>query len=176
MSEESTPIDEAAIQAVLDRFIAAVEAGDARAHAECLVEDAVFRSASTAAFEYRNRADIEEMATETFASFDTARCIESFGSGDTRLVVFAFSIAGVEGEDAQLLRFAPDGRVREITAFVRPLSALAQIPARVAPTLARRSGRRGLARMLALSSRPIAAMLRSGDASMSPKLDPARQR
>ncbi|BDZ63342.1 nuclear transport factor 2 family protein [Agromyces mangrovi Wang et al. 2018] len=176
MTDESSTIDPGVIEPTLDRFVAAVEAGDSASYAQCLVDDVVFRSASTAAFEYRTRADVEEMATATFAQFDHVRCSTRTGSGDTRLVVFDFTIAGVEGQDAQLLRFAPDGRISEVTAFVRPLPALAQIPAQVAPSIARRSGRRGLARMLALSSRPVAAMLRSGDASMSPKLDPARRR
>ncbi len=176
MADTPTPIDEDAVDAALDRLIAAVEAGDAPGYAARMVDDAVFHSASTDAFEYRSRADIEEMATATFAQFRDVRCIARTGTGDTRLAVFAFSVGDVRGQDAQLLRFAPDGRIREVSAFVRPLAALAQIPARVAPSIARRSGRRGLARMLALSSRPIAAMLRSGDASMSPRLDPARQR
>ncbi|WP_353810299.1 nuclear transport factor 2 family protein [Agromyces sp. SYSU T00194] len=176
MTDETTAFDDVAADATLDRYIAAAEARDGTAAGECLADDAVFRSATTTAFEYVGRDDIAEMESATLAEFGEVRCIARSGSGDTRLVVFAFTLAGVEGQDAKLLRFAPDGRISEVTAFVRPLPALAQIPARVAPSIARRSGRRGLARMLALSSRPVAAMLRSGDASMSPKLDPARQR
>ncbi len=131
--------------------------------------------ATTAVYEYTSRAHIQEMEEVMFDLFDDLRVVEVMGSGPTRAVRMAFTLRGTPGEELKVLRFGRDGRIREITVYVRPLPALATIPAHAGPALARRAGRPWLARMIAASSRPVAAMLRNGDRSMAPLTDPARR-
>src|SRR5687768_11146410 len=51
---------------------------------------------------------------------------------------------------AQLLRLNPDGLIREITFFGRPLPALTEVMAGIGPRLLRRQRRPGLARLVGL--------------------------
>ncbi|GAA3639668.1 hypothetical protein GCM10022200_23930 [Microbacterium awajiense] len=163
------------IEATLARWKGAVEARDAGAAASCLAEDARFRSATTDAYEYTSRTDIERMEEVMFALFDAVHVDEAIGTGDTRAVRLTILMRGEVVDELKVLRFGADGLIREITAYVRPLPALASIPALAGPALARANGNPWVAGMIAASARPIAAALRSGDRSMAPMTDPARR-
>ena len=163
------------IDGTLERWISAFEEGDPDAASTCLAPDVVFRSATTSAYEYGTREHLIGMETETLPVLEDRHATEVIGDGAARAVTFAFTVAGVAAEEAQVIHFRDDGLIARITAFVRPLPALAAIPAHAGPRLARAAGRPWLARQISWSSRPIAAALRKGDASMAPRTDPARQ-
>jgi hypothetical protein len=80
---------------------------------------------------------------------------------------------GAELEGTDLMRLDEDGKIREMTVFIRPLPGLAAFAAALGPRVARRRGRaRGA--LLALMARPLAAVIRSGDGIGTRLARPAR--
>jgi hypothetical protein len=105
-------------------FRAAVEAEDPGALTACLAEDVVFRSPVTFRA-YEGRAVVGTILTEgamkVFRGFSYVAQLED---GDVAALVFRARVGDREVDGVDLLRFDDEGRVRELTVLVRPLSGL----------------------------------------------------
>jgi hypothetical protein len=66
---------------------------------------------------------------------------DEFDAADARVLVYRGRLSGEQIEEVQLLRLAPDGKIQELTFFIRPLPGLVGVAGGLAPRLARR--RRG---------------------------------
>jgi hypothetical protein len=89
--------------------------------------------------------------------------------GDPHVLYFRGDIDGTEIEGCDLLRFDDDGRVNEITVFLRPFPGIAAFLKATGPKLGRKRGGRGRAATLAAASAPVGALMRT-TAAAGPKL------
>ncbi len=143
-------------------YRAAIDARDAAAVADACAPEVVFNSPITSTVRFEGREEFAELVRTVFEVYDDVRCVDEFESGDVRVVRLHARIGPQELDEVQLLRLDRHGRVREITMFARPLPALTTLTAALGPRLARRRSRlRGA--LLAVMTRPLAAMTRMGD-------------
>jgi hypothetical protein len=107
-----------------DAFMTAVEAMDRSAVPDVLAEDVVFRS--PVVFKpYEGREAVATVLVEGAMNvFEDFRYTDRFESGDAAALVFEARVADRELQGLDLLRFDDEGRVRELTVMVRPMSGL----------------------------------------------------
>lgn len=105
-------------------FREAVEAGDVDAAIALLAEDVVFRS--PAVFKpYEGRAVVEMILRAVFETFEDFRYTDVLeGEGDASALVFSARVGDRTLEGVDLIRLDGEGRIRELTVFVRPKSGL----------------------------------------------------
>jgi hypothetical protein len=155
---------------------AAGESGDAMAAARCLAPDVEVISPLTAQFRFHGPAQVTDMLAAAFEVIHDIRFHTEVGDGDTWALFYRARAGRVEVEEAQLLRLNPDGLVRELTLFGRPLPALTEVMAGIGPRLLRRQRQPQLARLVTLATGPLAAMTRMGERRLMPMADPNRRR
>ena len=141
-------------------YRAALDARDADALAAACAPGVAFNSPITSRIRFEGREDFRELARTVLDLYDEFRVVEEFGSYETRAVHMHARVGSQELDEVQILRLDDQGRVREITMFVRPLAGLAALTAALGPRLPRRRWRAVLA---ALLTRPLALMTRLGD-------------
>ena len=142
-------------------FSAAVAARDADALIETLAPDVVVYSALTNA-PFVGREVVADTYRSVIEAFEELRIVDEFESGDTHAFFWEGRIDGRFVAGADRVRLNPDGSVREVTIFGRPMSGVATFLTGIGPRLARR--RRGgvvatLLRLTALPLPPLLALL-----------------
>jgi SnoaL-like domain len=148
-------------QAVLP-FRAAMEAHDAAAVVDAFAPDAVFRSPLTTRLTFTGHEQIGAVARVLVEVFDDLRYADEACDGTTGFLAWSARIGGQQIEGVDQLRLGPDGKIREFTAFFRPLPAAALALGIIGSELVRR---KSPARAVVFSSltRPLAALTRAGD-------------
>jgi SnoaL-like domain len=115
-----------------DAFRRAAEAKDFSAATEIFSEDVVFQS--PVVFKpYGGRDALIGILSAVVRVFEDFRYVDQVETGDTAALVFAARVGDRELDGVDLLRFDSEGRVAELTVFVRPMSgvnALAEAMAR----------------------------------------------
>jgi len=107
-----------------DAFVKAVESGDREAVPELLAEDVVFRS-PVVFRPYEGRDIVAAVLTEGAMNvFEDFRYSDRFESDDAAALIFEARVGDRELQGLDLLRFDGEGRVRELTVMVRPMSGL----------------------------------------------------
>lgn len=162
--------------ATIAAWRSAAEQGDAVAAVRCLAPDVEVISPLTARFRFVGPAQVGDMLAAAFEVLTDIRFHTSVGTGATRALFFHARTRREEVEEAQLLRLDDAGLIRELTLFGRPLPALTTVMGDIGPRLLRRQGRPGLARFVALATRPLGAVTGTGDRRIVPLGDPARAR
>jgi SnoaL-like protein len=123
-------------------FRDAAERRDLEALLATLAPDVVVRSPVSARLRFQGIEDARELFEMVFGALGDFTYTDEFGDEESRILVYRGRLAGHEIEEVQVLRFAADGRIRELSFFIRPLPGLAGVAARFAPLLAaRRHGR-----------------------------------
>jgi hypothetical protein len=89
--------------------------------------------------------------------------------GDPHVLYFRGEIKGTEIEGCDLLSFDDQGRVQEITVFLRPFPGIAAFLSAMGPKLGRKRGGAGRAAATAAAGAPVGAMMRL-TAAAGPKL------
>jgi hypothetical protein len=139
----------------------AFEGRDFDGVAEALAPDVVLNSPITALFQFQGRDRVTELLGLVREVFEDLHYEAEFGDAESRAIVFRARVEGHELEGTDILRLDEEGRVREITVFVRPLPGLTALMAALAPRLAAERGRtRSIA---AAGVRPVAALTRTVD-------------
>jgi hypothetical protein len=117
-----------------DRFRAAVEAMDHAAAVETLADDVVFHSPVTfRAFEGRDAtAYVLAAVMRVFTNF---RYTDQLEAGSVHALVFRADVGDREVEGIDLVRVNGDDLIDDFTVFVRPLSGLNALAARMAEEL-----------------------------------------
>ena len=141
---------------------AAMEGRDVAAVVDAFAPDAVLHSPLTTRLTFIGHEQIRALAQVLVEVLDDLRYTGEACDGTTGFLVWSARIGGQEIEGVDLLRFGPDGKIREFTAFFRPLPAAALALRLIAAGLVRR---KSPARATVVSSltRPLAAMTRAGD-------------
>ena len=118
-----------------ERFRAGVEAGDHAAMVATLAEDVVFHSPVTfRAFEGRDAtAFVLAGVMRVFTNFRYTDQLEA--SANVHALVFRADVGDREVEGIDLLRIGDDDLIDDFTVFVRPLSGLNAVAARMAEEL-----------------------------------------
>jgi hypothetical protein len=144
------------------RLMKAMRERDYMTVADALAPDVVIHSPITDSFEFRGRDDALAVLKIVAEAMDGLEHYELVGADDIWTQRFRVRVRGRLLDGMDLLRFDEEGRLRELTVFIRPLPGLTAFAAGVAPGVARR---RGLvaAIILRLLIEPLAAMTRHGD-------------
>ena len=141
---------------------AAMEARDPAAIVDAFAPDAVLRSPLTTGLTFTGYEQIGALAQVLVQVLEDLRYTDELIDGSAGFLAWRARIGGQQIEGVDLLRFGPDGKIREFTAFFRPLPAAALALRLIAAGLVRR---KSPARATVVSSltRPLAAMTRAGD-------------
>lgn len=150
------------------------EKGDAEQAAHCLTEGVEVISPLTAQFRFHGLAQVREMLAAAFAVISDIRYHTEVGDGSTRALFYHGRCGEESIEEAQLLRFSPDGLITQLTLFGRPLPGLAEAMTAIGPALLTRQGRPVAAKAIAAATRPLATAVRFGDIHLVPRADPSR--
>src|SRR5262245_39762592 len=89
--------------------------------------------------------------------------------GDPHVLHFTAELGGKTLEGVDLLHLDDDGRVKEITVFLRPFPAVAAFLGDTGPKLAERRGGSGRSAFLKVAGAPVGALMRT-TASTGPRL------
>ena len=116
------------------RFRAAIEAGELDAAVLLCTDDVRFRS-PVVHRPYEGREALRAILGAVFTVFSDFRYVAEFSGDDGHVLEFTAQVGDREVQGIDLLRFADDGRVRELTVMVRPLSAAEALRDRMGPLL-----------------------------------------
>jgi hypothetical protein len=106
-----------------DRFRAAAEAKDFSQIDDLLAEDIVFRS--PAVFKpYEGRDVVKAILGAVVQVFEDFRYLDQVEGDDRAVLIFEARVGDRELQGVDILRFADDGTVSELTVMIRPLSGL----------------------------------------------------
>jgi SnoaL-like domain len=126
--------DRSAAAATTAAFRQAVESQQMDTAIELLHPDAVFHSPIVYR-EYIGRDVIAPVLRTVAEVFEEFRYTAEYASGDGHVLMFRTRVGNRDLEGVDILRCAPDGRIRELTVMVRPFSAAAELRARMAALL-----------------------------------------
>jgi hypothetical protein len=142
---------------------AAIEARDLAAAVAAFAPDAVVRSPLTDRLTFTGPEQIGAVLQILLASFEDLHYTDELRHGDQAVLVAHARVAGQELELVDHLRLGPDGRIRELTVFFRPLPAAATALRVFGAGLGRRRSAWRAATISGLA-RPLGFLARSGDA------------
>jgi hypothetical protein len=141
-------------------YRAAVDACDPAALAAACAPDLVFHSPISNAARFQGPAEIERLYRTVLEIYDEQHLVAEYRSGDTLVVHLQARIGSQEMDEIQVLRLNDEGKVYDITMYVRPLPGLTRLAATLAPRLAPSPWR---ALLVAMMLRPLAFITRVGD-------------
>ena|SRR5215218_584414 len=106
-----------------DQFRAAAESKDFSAIDELFAEDVTFKS--PVVFKpYEGRDAVAMILGAVVRVFEDFRYTDQVETGETATLAFSARVGDRELDGIDLLRFDPDGRVRELAVYVRPMSGV----------------------------------------------------
>jgi hypothetical protein len=106
-----------------DLFRAAAESKDFSAIDELFAEDVTFRS--PVVFKpYEGRDAVAMILGAVVQVFEDFRYTDQVETDETATLAFSARVGDRELDGIDLLRFDPDGRVRELAVYVRPMSGV----------------------------------------------------
>jgi hypothetical protein len=119
-----------------EAFQNAVTSGDVDALQSLLADDVVFRS--PAVFKpYEGREATTLVLRAVSQVFEDFRYEDRFQGSDGDVLLFSARVGDRELNGIDLLRFDDDGRIRELTVMIRPLSGLTALVEAMARELER---------------------------------------
>jgi hypothetical protein len=141
---------------------AAMEARDVAAIVDAFAADAVFRSPLTDRLAFTGHQQIGALARVLVEVLAGLRYTDEACIGNTGFLAWDARIGGQRIEGVDQVRLGPDGKIRELTVFFRPLPAAALALRLIGSELVRaKSPARGAA--VSVMTRPLVAMTRTGD-------------
>jgi SnoaL-like domain len=152
----------------IDALRAAGEVGDAEAVGALLADDVVFHSPLTDRLTFRGRDEVVALHRDIFAVLEGISTGEPLRYGDTQAFSFRAKVRGVDLEAMNLVRCDGQGKIAELTVFIRPLPSLATLFATLPPRVSAR--RRGplIGALVACLATPLALAYRAAD-RLAPK-------
>jgi SnoaL-like domain len=118
------------------------EGHDPQAMVALLADTIIVRSPITDRIRFEGIDQARDLFERVFASISDIRFYEVVGAGTATQVIFWRGTAGGRPlEEANLLQIDDQGRITEMTVFMRAIPGLLQLVAELAPSLARRQGR-----------------------------------
>ena len=106
-----------------DAFRAAAEAKDFGAAENLLAADVTFRS--PVVFKpYEGRDQVQMILSAVVQVFEDFRYIEQVETGDVAVLQFETRVGDRQVQGVDILKFADDGTITELTVMVRPMSGM----------------------------------------------------
>lgn len=139
-----------------------MEAGDLNAILDACAPDAVLRSPFTDRLTFSGHEQIRAVSEVILDVFDDLRYTHELCGEEAAFLVGRARIDGHPIEWVDHLRLGPDGRVRELTVFFRPLPATASALRLIGAGLSRPANP-ARAALISVLSRPLGFMARVGD-------------
>ena len=133
-----------------------------------MTDDAELHSPITERIPFKGRERVLELFEEIFDLLGRVEIIREVDSGNHKLLEVDSELAGRHAHLIQLLRLAPDGRVEDVTLFMRPMPTVVTLFAELGPRLVRRRYGRIVAFFVTLPMKPIAFAIRLMD-RLSPR-------
>jgi hypothetical protein len=140
-----------------------------------LAPDITFASPLTSTVRFEGREEVIALFKTVRAALDDLEYVDAFTGDGTEALRFRARVRGEPIEGVDVLHLDEQGRVREMSVFVRPLPAAGALLAALAPQVARPAGRWRAAVAGALSA-PLPVMLRRGDQLAARLVRPAASR
>jgi SnoaL-like domain len=113
-----------------DAFKAAAELKDFGRADELFAADAIFRS--PAVFKpYEGREAIKMVLGAVVQVFEDFRYLEQVETGDAAVLVFEARVGDRTLQGVDVLKFADDGRITELTVMIRPMTGLQALAERM---------------------------------------------
>jgi hypothetical protein len=132
----------------------AVLAGDLDAVVASFTPDAVLRSPITDRFVFEGHDQLRALYRGIIAITEDLEYTHELHDGDMMVLSFRCTIGGQPMQSVDLLRLDEDGRVREFTAFFRPLVGVTALLANIGPELVEPHAPLR-ARLVALLTKPL---------------------
>ncbi len=145
---------------VIAAWRTAFEAGDPAGVLEALSPDVELRSPITLNHVFHGKEEMRSVLEAVLAVESDVEYLHEIGSGDRRVLIHRAKVGGQEIEQSTLVGLGPDGLIRELKLYVRPLPGLITLAAALAPRLAPTRAR---ALLLSAMLKPLAFVLRTGD-------------
>jgi hypothetical protein len=149
--------------ATIARLWTAGETSNAPAFIDLLADDVIVRSPITQRIRFEGINQAGDLFRRIFDIISDITMYEVIGQGTSAQVIFWHGTVGdTYLEEANLIRMNDDGKIIEMTVFMRAIPGLLQLTARIAPSLASRKGR-ARAMMTRVPLTLVSAMYRSGE-------------
>lgn len=132
---------DASTEPAVSAFREAAEGRELEPLLATLSPDVVIRSPVSERLSFEGVEQARELFGVVFEELGELTYTDEFDATDARVLVYRGRFSGEQIEEVQLLRLAADGRIRELTFFIRPLPGLASVAAGLAPRFARRRRR-----------------------------------
>ena len=113
--------------------------------------------------EVRGHEEMRELMECVFATIQDFDYFDEVGDERTRALFYRARVGRQPVEEATLVRFDRNAKVREITIWFRPLPGLAAVTGRLGPKLVRARGGRLRGALAAAMMAPLAPLTRVGD-------------
>jgi hypothetical protein len=123
-----------------DRFRDAALAGDHPAMVESLADEVVFNS-PVAFLPFEGRDAVGQVLGAVMETFEDFRYTDELEGETAHALVFAARVGDKQIQGIDLLRFDGEGRIRDFTVLVRPLSATIALAEAMGPKVAHLKGR-----------------------------------
>ncbi len=146
-------------------FRAAMEARDRAAVVHSFTTDAILRSPISPKLIFQGGSEIDALYEAILNVFENLRYTDELRHGDVGILVLEARVEGVPIQVVEYMHFADDGRIRDLTAFFRPMPALALAARGLGRELGRRRGPLRSRLISALVS-VLVVMSRVGDATV----------
>jgi hypothetical protein len=148
----------------VDQFRTAGESHDLELAMAACADDIVVHSPLTDRHTFRGRAEVEQLFRIVYERFSGIRYHQVIGEGRHWALFGDGTVDGQRTEEALRLTLDDDGRIADITFYIRPLPGLAAVMAALGPPLARGNGRsRVVAGLLRVMVAPLVFATRVGD-------------
>jgi hypothetical protein len=154
----STPPDETAKLALR----VGMEAGNLEAVVDAFAPDAVLRSPFTSRLAFTGPEQIRAVMGVVLGVFEELRYTDQLLSGDRAVLVACARVGGRELEMVDHMRLDPQGKIRELTVFFRPLPSLAVAMRLITAGLGARKGK-GMALAMSALTQPLGPLTAAGD-------------
>jgi ketosteroid isomerase-like protein len=137
----------------------AIEARDLDALLETFAPDVVFHSPLISeAFEGRDQvAELIRALSDVVLFRGDVRYTDELSDGDTAILVFSVNVKGRRVEGVDVLKHDHQGKIKEMTVFLRPLPGATSVAQVLSPRLAG-GGNRVKGAFAGLGVRPLAAL------------------
>jgi SnoaL-like protein len=143
----------------IEDFQKAASTKDIELAMSTLADDVVVRSPLTDRITFDGKEDVRRLFETAYEKFDGLEYHTVIGG---RVLIGGATANGQPFEETLVLNLDDNGKIDEITLFIRPLPGLTAVMAALGPTLARKNGRR-TGGLLKLMTAPLVAATRSGD-------------
>ena len=144
------------------RFAMAFAGGDAATIGTLLADDAVLHSPITDRLHFQGRDALVHVLGAAMAALDDRRYDTPLATSGQVALRFSARVRSRPIDAITVLDVAPDGLIRQIKVFIRPLPGLAAFAAAIVPRVARPGGR-APATAAGLLLRPLAPVIRGGE-------------